>query len=1151
MALCVLCSAVSVSAARGGGFEYEINGNYISLTADNDYRGTVAVGVYNADGVLIDAKMFYDEMFYGGQEKRLSTEGMKTEGASSVRVFLFDDVQTLKPGEIISFSDADYNTYSVDGSTLSGSFSEESDIAGTAVFKVLDESLNEVSSGSFSAADGKYSVSLSAPGIWSDSHAILHICDANGNIKRKYSLDYDKAPTAAAADKMIADMANKTAMLKKLLDGCKNAGIPTDYETLNYRVCERFCVYMAEDKQCLDYRRLLYTYEECSKLFDEAAKAMESYLDGTGTAFSVPHYVTSDIETDGSALIAETENDGVRERRPVYFVGYGHFTQVKNDIPVFNDFGVNTIQQEIGPSDVMKRPIVWDIAYNNGAKENGATAEVSASPQISGNYVLKIKYPGTTVANRYVTVSQSVTLKPNTTYEYGLDTYTLAQADNAEIWFSLNNWNDRQQMRGSGRKSYSQTFTTSADEVTRTFRVTVDGKVRTFAFDNTYVREVGTDENLLKNPGFEADPNAEYFTDTEKIEDTVSMLKSAEENNIAVNLLLSPHYFPNFLYEKHPEIKNSATGGYIYSHPTLRALIEQYLRLLLPQLANCKAIKSFCLMNEPSVYAADCDYYKTEWAQYLSEKYESVSELNTAYGTSYSSFDKVPMHSSDDGSVMYRDYWYFNCGILTNFHKFMADIIREYMPDTPLHTKFEWYVGSRESEFRNRWNMGTNHEELSDILDYNGCDAAYYWRYCRNGWEDPLYQSIWFDYLRGVKNAPVVNSEAHIIHDGDQDFNPMQAHFSANGIWQGAIHGNAITDIWVWAREQNDRSGFWGSVLFRPDVIAEIGKTSLDLNRLSYEVKAITDEPAKIALLYSDYSRLYNEEGKYDRMKVYGAYETLLFGGLKPGIVTEKSIDKIVTDPNTDVLVLPGVHNISEKTLLTIRNFVLSGGKVIILGKDGSIERDDRNAEFTGDALAAANTVRDSAVVLDALSGTTSKNAFVAAAEKEVGRLAEVVYANSGRRVTETEYTYGFSEDGDLLINICDYDLDSRDSKDIKIKVNGKAVDRFTELRSGREYTDGIISVTPYSPLLIRIDKSEFALDRDGKIIVPAEGDAAAVCTATVKNSDGEVVFIGQSSTPFGGRHTIGYTIGGFDPTAEYTVSIGGANGFMYSEKLK
>lgn len=173
---------------------------------------------------------------------------------------------------------------------------------------------------------------------------------------------------------------------------------------------------------------------------------MESYLDGTKTAFSVPHYVTSDVEADGSALIAETETDGVRTQRPVYFVGYGHFTQAKNDIPVFNDFGANTVQQEIGPWDIMKNPIVWDIAYNNGAAENGVTAAVATSPKKSGEYALWVSYPCDTLANRYVTISQTVKLKPNTAYEYGLEAYTLSQADNAEIWYSINNRDDRKQM---------------------------------------------------------------------------------------------------------------------------------------------------------------------------------------------------------------------------------------------------------------------------------------------------------------------------------------------------------------------------------------------------------------------------------------------------------------------------------------------------------------------------------------------------------------------------------------------------------------------------------------------------------------------------------------------------------------------------------
>lgn len=140
---------------------------------------------------------------------------------------------------------------------------------------------------------------------------------------------------------------------------------------------------------------------------------------------------------------------------------------------------------------------------------------------------------------------------------------------------------------------------------------------------------------------------------------------------------------------------------------------------------------------------------------------------------------------------------------------------------------------------------------------------------------------------------------------------------------------------------------------------------------------------------------------------------------------------------------------------------------------------------------------------------------------------------------------------GDLIINICDYDLESTNANDIRIKVNGKYINNFTELRSNKAYSGGIIELAPYSPLLIKIDKSEFTADKDGKIIVPAEGEAADICTATIKSSAGDIVFIGQSSMPVGGRHTISYTIGDFDPNAEYTVNIGGKSGFLYAKELK
>ena len=41
--------------------------------------------------------------------------------------------------------------------------------------------------------------------------------------------------------------------------------------------------------------------------------------------------------------------DGKRERRPVFFCGYGHFGSVKRDVQKLRDYGLNIIQVEFGP----------------------------------------------------------------------------------------------------------------------------------------------------------------------------------------------------------------------------------------------------------------------------------------------------------------------------------------------------------------------------------------------------------------------------------------------------------------------------------------------------------------------------------------------------------------------------------------------------------------------------------------------------------------------------------------------------------------------------------------------------------------------------------------------------------------------------------
>src|SRR5206468_7134729 len=67
----------------------------------------------------------------------------------------------------------------------------------------------------------------------------------------------------------------------------------------------------------------------------------------------VPRYQTGPCTIHDGAF---WQND-----RPVYFTGVGHFGQVREDIPILNDYGLNIIQVEMGPANGLPTPDKVDL----------------------------------------------------------------------------------------------------------------------------------------------------------------------------------------------------------------------------------------------------------------------------------------------------------------------------------------------------------------------------------------------------------------------------------------------------------------------------------------------------------------------------------------------------------------------------------------------------------------------------------------------------------------------------------------------------------------------------------------------------------------------------------------------------------------------
>ena len=51
---------------------------------------------------------------------------------------------------------------------------------------------------------------------------------------------------------------------------------------------------------------------------------------------------------------------------------------------------------------------------------------------------------------------------------------------------------------------------------------------------------------------------------------------NGNKHNVSICVLLSPHYVPQWFWDKYPEIKTQ--GGLLSEHPKMRALLEAHIR---------------------------------------------------------------------------------------------------------------------------------------------------------------------------------------------------------------------------------------------------------------------------------------------------------------------------------------------------------------------------------------------------------------------------------------------------------------------------------------------------------------------------------------------------------------------------------------------
>lgn len=921
----------------------------------------------------------------------------------------------------------------------------------------------------------------------------------------------EKATAEFSTADLSLSLKTRLAIVETLLERCRENGIATDYETVKYATAKQVEGMLDTFVKNNETETFEFNVQKAEELLAEAESSLNAYLDGTAQPKSVNRTVTSPVSVRGQSFFTKTADGSVN---PAFYVGYGHWGT--DDMESYKDLGVNYIQYEVGANQIIKRACpaaAWDIdELNSSGSASGYKYAINYK-----NGALAVDSSGT--GELYI--SQTVSVKPSTTYTFGID-FKCNSA--SSIWIKADGAQEAKRWvydssNDSAIKSYksvSHTVTTGSEQTELTFTVGSHNSSNELMFDNAFVKENGSGANLLTNGDFAEERTEKFAVNTSALENIKKTFERAENSDVSVVLLLCMHYFPQFIYNMDSTVANGDPSKFADfmpfnpTHPLVKEALTAFISGIVPAVKDYESLHSICLSNEPAFYAnVTSEYYLPFYRQYLENKYTTVQNMNMAYGTAYTSFDEVNMPTSTDRRsserkkiTHFNDYRLFNESIMTEYHKYLADAVKAVDNTILVHTK-QMTAMNAIGHSGNRIEAGINNEKLSKFLDLNGCDA---WAYYGESKDTLLSKTMWYDYMTSVKDAPVVNSEDHIIKDYLMEITRDDNEYKMNmaDLWQGAIHGRGGSVIWLWDKSaRSDNSGYHynTNITRRADYIAGIGKVSLDLNRLSNEVTAVEQSKPRVAILHSDSSLTQNP---YALNAGYIAYEKALTHGEKVFFVTEEEPKMLNSNKDIKLLVVPCSNYMKAETLSEIKKFIDGGGSVLMLNA-GDKQWLDENG----------NT-HDNAVLTSVINGSMSvsfskgNDMYTEDANGAVSRALDTVLGNLETKEISLTASGGNVEwlsaqcGSDQVINICNH---GNEQAEVTLSIGEMYDDtEILDLIKGEKVGKSFVA-KPNEPILLSVagkNKIKF-LNEKGEIVDRISGtkmSALASCYDAEPNKD-------------------------------------------------
>ena len=536
-------------------------------------------------------------------------------------------------------------------------------------------------------------------------------------------------------------------------------------------------------------------------------------------------------------------------------------------------------------------------------------------------------------------------------------------------------------------------------------------------------------------------------------------LSLGEEENVMVCFLASPHYFPAWALGKWPELQTGGGGffGVAVDAPQARRIFETHLQTSLNAIGGSPALHSVCLSNEPVFTNWQNDVFRrAAFSDHLESRFGTIGRLNAAWGTDYENFSAVPILQTEslpreqDMTPLRYETARFNMLQFSDYHRFMADVVRATRPGTWTHAKVMCVPASRQNL---AW--GCDPEQFAWMGDLNGNDCwnmfqGFGEQYAAN-W---MAQNVYYDIQRSMRQVPVFNTEDHIILDREQRLiPPVHTDFA---LWQGALHGRGASTIWVWERTYDRSHDFEGSIMHRPENAIAVGKVALDLQRLAPEVVKLQRARAPIALIYSLTAQLWSDEAHGAMMT---AYEALNACGVPVRFISERQAAEGQIDGFAAVIA-PALGHATDSLAQALSRYCAAGGKVWAVGEAPLCGRDEYNR---------SRELRLPEDAVRRFSGGVSArelwSLFLAEMQAEGIRRFATLTDAEGQAPWGVEYRTVRERDG-VLVSVANL---WGTPQTVRVNIGGRRASAIHDLRTASQVSGNQITLQPLEATVLRV----------------------------------------------------------------------------------